>query len=142
MSKLNKGKILILILIVCSVCGVLIAKYVSQNKIYQSSGQDMLSFNPPAIYLFLDERDQDPECQVIYNLFEQKRNQLSEGIQTARLDVKGDQTLFRKFMIRVLPTVLFIDENGQVAKKIEGEGHKVEVQLKNAFDQVRDLLNL
>lgn len=96
----------------------------------------------PTVYLLLNEKDQDSGCQSLYSIYESSKTSLPKGIKTARLDVndKKNEALFKKFDVRILPTVLFVNKNGKVTKKLVGEGPEIEKELKDAFQKSGELL--
>lgn len=100
------------------------------------------SANGPAVYLLLNEKDQDSGCQSNYSIYESSKAKLPKGTKTARLDVndKKNEPIFKKYDVRILPTVLFINKSGKVAKQIVGEGPEIEKQLKDAFQKSGELL--
>lgn len=96
----------------------------------------------PAVYLFLNERDQDSGCQSMYSVYESGKKKLPKGVKTGRLDVNDskNESIFKKFDVRLLPTVLFLNKKGEVTKKVMGEGSEVEDQLLAAFKKADELL--
>lgn len=100
------------------------------------------SASGPAVYLFLNEKDQDSGCKSLYSIYETSRGQLPKGTKTERLDVndKKNEPLFKKYDVRILPTVLFVKKGGKVTKQVVGEGAEIEQQLKAAFYKASELL--
>ena len=96
----------------------------------------------PAVYLFLNEKDQDSGCKYLYSIYEGSKAGLPKGVKTARLDVNDtkNEPLFKRFDVRILPTVLFVNGKGEATKKIFGEGADTEKQLKAAFQKANEFV--
>ncbi len=137
-AETPRQKGIILALTALAVAGVLIAKGHFGSKV--PVGGDNSPMATPAVYLFLDESDQDGGCRRIYSLFEDARSTLPPGVHAARVNVNEDNGLVGKFGVRVLPTVVFVDKTGKVVERIEGEGPEVETRLRSALAEAPQLL--
>jgi len=73
----------------------------------------------PAVILF--KGDNSPSCQAIHHLVDQAAARYGQKIHFARLDWSDDNPLIKKYQIRFLPTVVFIDQNDKEVGRIMGE---------------------
>ncbi len=85
-------------------------------------------------YLFLNAKDQDSGCSRIYSLFQSEM--LPAGAKKVKVDIGSeDQSLFKKYNVLVLPTILIVDAKEMVQGRIEGEGSEVEEKIKTVFQK-------
>lgn len=138
---MKNKKNVILALVVLALAGVLVTKLLLKTP-FASSVKQAVDSTGPAIYLFLNEKDQDAGCRNIYSLFESNKKSLPPEVKTARLDINADQTLFETFDVRILPTILFVNKKGEIKHKIEGEGDEVTEKIKDAFSNTGTILGL
>lgn len=96
----------------------------------------------PAVYLFLNGKENNCECAEIHALFDQEVKTLSKGILSHRIDINGgDKKLFEKYNVKLLPTILFVDAKGEVRERFEGEGKELMLKIKNSFRSATKILS-
>lgn len=86
--------------------------------------------NAPQKYsVLLIRGDYDPECQEIYDLVDDAEASYDESIAVLKTDWSADNPWIEKYDILTLPTVVFIDPNGNELNRVAGEGSAVKAEL-------------
>jgi len=94
--------------------------------------------NGPAVILF--RGDNSPSCRAVYQLVDQAKTRYGKEINFVQADWSADSLLIKKYRIRFLPTVVFIDHKGKETGRIIGESPAVHQKLEQALTQVEQLL--
>lgn len=92
----------------------------------------------PAVILF--RGDNSPSCQAIHHLVDQAAARHGKQINFAQLDWSTNHPLIKRYEIRFLPTVVFIDQHNKEVGRIIGESPAVQQKLAQALNQIEDLL--
>ena len=92
----------------------------------------------PAVILF--RGDNDPGCQTIYRLVDEAASRHDKQIQFVRLDWSDDNSLIKKYQIRFLPSVVFVDKQDKEIDRIVGESPAVQQKLKQTLTHIDELL--
>lgn len=92
----------------------------------------------PAVILF--RGDNSPNCQAVHQLIDQAEARYGKQINFVQTDWSSDNLLIKKYRIRFLPTVVFIDHKGKETGRIIGESPAVQQKLEQALTQVEQLL--
>ncbi len=82
----------------------------------------------PAIILF--RGDNSPNCQIIHQLVSDAEQRYGKKITFRQFDWSSDNPLIKKYKVRFLPTVLFIDKKDQEVTRTVGESPAVQARLK------------
>jgi len=85
----------------------------------------------PAVILF--KGDNSSGCRAIHQLVDQAAARYGQTINFVQLDWSADNPLIKKYQIRFLPTVLFIDQHDKEAGRISGESPAVQQKLERAL---------
>ena len=95
-----------------------------------ASGAEIIKFSSPMCY----------ECQELEKVFEEVFPQYSKDIDLKKIDVtKKNKTtgeLIKKYEVKLVPTTVFINEEGTVKRRIEGT-----MQPKILENYLRELIN-
>jgi thioredoxin len=91
----------------------------------------------PAVILF--KGDNSGDCRAIYKIVDDAERKYSDTINFIQTDWSEDNALIKKYQIRFLPTVVFVDQNNIEVERIVGEGASIEQKLKQRLNQVKDL---
>ena len=94
--------------------------------------------NGPAVILF--RGDNSPSCRAVHQLVEQAKTRFGNQINFVQTDWSADNPLIKKYQVRFLPAVVFIDYKDNEAGRIIGESPKVQQKLKHALTQLEQLL--
>ncbi len=94
--------------------------------------------NGPAIILF--RGDNSANCRAIDHLVDQAAHRYQGQISVVRTDWSTDNPLIRKYRIRFLPAVIFVNGKNNEVKRIIGESPAVQKKLAQALNQARHLL--
>lgn len=92
----------------------------------------------PAVILF--KGDNSPSCQVIHHLVDQAAARYGQKINFAQLDWAADNPLIKKYQVRFLPTVVFVNQHDKEVGRIIGESPAVQQKLRQALAQLEELL--
>gem|GEM_PF-6997753 len=92
----------------------------------------------PAVILF--RGDNSPSCQAIHQLVDQAEVRYGNQINFVQTDWSVNNPLIKKYQIRFLPTVVFVDYKNTEALRIIGESPTVQQKLKYALTQLEHLL--
>lgn len=92
----------------------------------------------PAVILF--RGDNSPGCQAIHHLVDEAAVRHGKQINFAQTDWSADNPLIKKYQIRFLPTVVFIDQHDKEVGRIIGESPAVQQKLGQALAQIEELL--
>ena len=102
-----------------------------QTQTASNKPAQLTSISGPAVILF--RGDNDPGCQRIYQLVEEGAAQHDQRIQFIQQDWSDDNPLIKKYQIRFLPSVIFIDQHGQEKMRIVGESPAVQQKLQQTM---------
>ncbi|MGD8593877.1 MAG: thioredoxin family protein [Gammaproteobacteria bacterium] len=131
------GPWLLLAIIIGSVFGL---KYWRQQSV--SNAPPLPQVKGPAVILF--RGDNSPSCQAIHRLVDdaavQRDKQRGKQIHFAQLDWSDDNPLIKKYQIRFLPTVVFVDQQDKEVARIVGESPAVQQKLKQTLTHIDELL--
>ena len=94
----------------------------------------------PAVILF--KGDNSPSCQAIHQSVDQAAVRYGQKINFAQLDWAADNPLIKKYQIRFLPTVVFVDQHDKEVGRIIGESPAVQQKLGQVLAQLEELLGL
>jgi len=103
-----------------------------------SNTQALVDVKVPAVILF--RGDNDPGCLTIYHLVEQTANHYNTEIHFIQVEWSDQNPLIKKYQIRFLPSVVFVNRNGQEIDRIVGESPAVHQKLQQALAHVDELL--
>jgi hypothetical protein len=84
---------------------------------------------PQKFSVLLIRGDYDPGCQEIYDLVDEAEASYQESIAVLKADWSADNPWIEKYDIITLPTVVFIDPNGDEINRVVGEGSAVKATL-------------
>jgi len=106
----------------------------------QTTSNDLQStqVKGPAVILF--KGDNSPSCQAIHSLVDQAAVRYRQKINFVQLDWDAGNTLIKRYEIRFLPTVVFIDQHNKEVGRITGESPAVQQKLGQVLDQLEELL--
>ena len=108
---------------------------------YQQAAPKALLSTPvkgPAVILF--RGDNSPSCQAIHHVVDQAAIRYGKQINFVQLDWSADNPLIKKYQIRFLPTVVFVDQHDKEVGRLIGESPAVQQKLGQALVQLDDLL--
>ncbi len=125
----------ILALVATAVAAVMAAKHMRQEAVAPPTTYEERTAGP-ALYLFLNDRDHDADCERVYGAFEAAKAGLPAGFEAKRVDVERESTLAEKLGVRMLPTILLIDRNGAVTDRVEGEGEEAESKVRELVSRI------
>lgn len=91
----------------------------------------------PAVILF--KGDNSGDCRAIYKIVDDARLNHGDKINFIDTDWSEDNPLIKKYQIRFLPTVVFVDKNNAEVERIVGEGAAIEKKLTQSLSQIDDL---
>ena len=92
----------------------------------------------PAVVLF--RGDNSLSCQAIHQLVNDAAAQHGDQIHFTQLDWADDNPLIKKYQIRFLPTVVFVDRQNKEVGRIVGESVAVQQKLKQALTHIDELV--
>ena len=92
----------------------------------------------PAVILF--RGDNSPGCRAIDQLVEQAAVRHGKQINFAQMDWAADNPLIKKYQVRFLPTVIFVNKHDKEVGRIIGESPAVQQKLRQALAQLEDIL--
>ncbi|VAW68600.1 hypothetical protein MNBD_GAMMA09-2688 [hydrothermal vent metagenome] len=95
-------------------------------------------FSGPAVILF--RGDNSPSCQRIDQLVSEAEPRYRGKISFHQFDWSADNLLIERYQVRFLPTVLFIDKNGDERARSVGESPAVQAKLKATLARLDPLL--
>lgn len=107
----------------------------------QRSTPNVLLLTPikgPAVILF--RGDNSPSCRVIHHLVDEAAVRHGKQINFFQMDWSADNPLIKKYQIRFLPTVVFLDQHDKEVGRIIGESPAVQQKLGQALAQIEELL--
>lgn len=130
LKKIGTGVLIIII-------GAAIGWKLSQKQLPDSE-QIITQINGPAVILF--RGDNSPSCRAIHNLIDQAAARYGQRISFVQMDWSADNPLIKKYQIRFLPTVIFVDQQNKETARIIGESEAVQLKLGRTLDSVEDLL--
>lgn len=104
----------------------------------EASAPSLAQASGPAVILF--RGDNDPDCRAVYHLVDQAAARYGNGIHFVRVARSSDNPLIKKYRIRFLPTVVFLDRHDKVVDRIVGESPKVRKELAHEFSRIKALL--
>ena len=93
--------------------------------------------NGPAVLLF--KGDNSPGCRAIDKVIIDAQLKYND-INFMLMDWSGKNPLIKKYQVRFLPTVVFINKNNKEVKRIIGESPAVKQKLEQTVDQLESLL--
>ena len=108
------------------------------QKQLADSEQIVTQIDGSAVILF--RGDNSPGCRAIHNLVDQAAVRYGEKIRFVQLDWSADNPLIKKYQIRFLPTVVFVNQQNKEAARIIGESEAVQLKLGRALASIEDLL--
>jgi hypothetical protein len=129
-------RVLPLILLIVVIGAVFGWKTWKQHSV--SDSQALTEVKGPAVILF--RGDNDPGCLKVYHLVEQTANHHNSEVQFIQVEWSDKNPLIKKYQIRFLPSVVFVDKNGHEADRIVGESAAVQQKLQQTLASVDDLL--
>lgn len=91
----------------------------------------------PAVILF--KGDNSGDCRAIYKIVNDAEIRYGDKITFIDTGWSEDNPLIKKYQIRFLPTVVFVDQDNIEVDRIVGEGETVEQKLKQRLDQIEDI---
>jgi hypothetical protein len=96
------------------------------------------AINGPAVILF--RGDNDPGCRRIYKIVEDAATHHDQRIRFIHQDWSDANPLIAQYQIQFLPSVIFLDRNGQEKLRIVGESPAVQQKLQQTLAQLERLL--
>ncbi len=102
-----------------------------------SEEQVISKIEGPAVILF--KGDYSADCRAIYKIVNDAKLSNSGTISFIDTDWSEDNPLIKKYQIRFLPTVVFVDQNNTEVERIVGEGEAIEKKLEQRLSQVENL---
>jgi len=93
--------------------------------------------NGPAVLLF--KGDNSPGCRAIDKVISDAEIKYKH-INFMLMDWSDKNPLIKKYQVRFLPTVVFINNNNKEVKRIVGESPAVKKKLEQTVDQLESLL--
>ncbi|BCG65922.1 MAG: thioredoxin 1 [Methyloprofundus sp.] len=126
--------------IISSVILLLIATayFVLNNQMEEHKETLPEQINDPAIILF--KGDNSASCRKIHSLVEQAKSKYQDRIHVSLIDWSDDNPLIKKYKIRFLPSVIFINSKGKEVARIVGESPAVQKKLRETLNQADQLL--
>lgn len=100
--------------------------------------QPVAEVKGPAVILF--RGDNDPGCQIIYQMVDEAATHHGQQIHFVRTDWSDDNPLIKKYQIRFLPSVVFVNNQDKEIERIVGESPAVQQKLKQTLADVDKLL--
>ena len=95
-----------------------------------ASGSEIIKFSSPMCY----------ECQELEKVFEEVFPEYSKDITLRKIDVtqkdKNTKALIKEYEVKLVPTTVFKDEQGNVKRRIEGA-----IQPKILENYLKELIN-
>ena len=95
-----------------------------------ASGPEIIKFSSPMCY----------ECQELEKVFEEVFPEYSKDITLRKIDVtqkdKNTKALIKEYEVKLVPTTVFKDEQGNVKRRIEGA-----IQPKILENYLKELIN-
>ena len=134
MNIRNMRPWLLVVLIITGISG-----FKSWQAMYGQSTPVPGRVRGPAIILFRGD-DNDNNCRAIYHLVDQAAIRYQGRISVVRTDWSTDNPLIRKYRIRFLPAVIFVDRKNNEVKRIIGESPAVQTKLADTLNQAEQLL--
>lgn len=122
-------------LVAAAIAVVLVAKQRRRSAAVPPAAATVRSTGP-MLYLFLDGRDHDADCERVYAAFDAARKRLPRGVAAERVDVDHGTSLAKRFGVRVLPTVLLTGPSGAVVGRVEGEGDEAVSRVLNLVSRI------
>ena len=94
------------------------------------SGPEIIKFSSPMCY----------ECQELEKIFEEVYPNYSTKVSLRKIDVtnkdKETRRLIREYQVKLVPTCIFLNKNGELMRKTEGS-----IQPKILENYIREQLN-
>lgn len=116
-EEMNRNIITILLIMLVPICaywGLTRDKSFTALPGIASSGAEIIKFSSPMCY----------ECQELEKIFEEVFPNYSNKVSLKKVDVskrdKTTQELIRIYNVKLVPTCIFKDENGDVIRTTEG----------------------
>ena len=106
----------------------------------QTVSNTLLSTQVKGPAVILIRGDNSPSCRAIHHLVDQAAVRHGEQINFVQLDWSEDNPLIKKYQIRFLPTVVFVDQHDKEVGRIIGESPAVQQKLGQALAQLEHLL--
>jgi len=103
-----------------------------------SEEQVISKIEGPVVILF--KGDYSADCRAIYKIVNDAKLSNGDKISFINTDWSEDNPLIKKYQIRFLPTVVFVDQNNTEVERIVGEGEAIEKKLEQSLSQVENLL--
>jgi thioredoxin 1 len=126
------GTWLLLLIIVGAVFGWKNWQQSATSKLVASA-----AISGPTVILF--RGDNDPGCQSIYQLVDEAAARQVKGIRFIQQDWSDNNPLIKKYQIRFLPSVVFIDQDDKERLRIVGESPAVQKKLKHILIHLDEL---
>lgn len=108
------------------------------QKQITSNDLQLTQVKGPAVIVF--KGDNSPSCQAIHRLVDQAAVRHGNKINFIQLDWDAENPLIKRYEIRFLPTVVFIDQRNKEVGRIIGESPEVQQKLGQALNQLEELL--
>lgn len=124
---------LLIVLIIAGIYGIR-----SWQALHAQSIPVPATVSGPAIILF--RGDNSANCRAIDHLVDRAAHRYQGRISVVRTDWLTDNPLIRKYRIRFLPAVVFVDSKGNEIERIIGESPAVQKKLAQALNQTPRLL--
>jgi thioredoxin 1 len=126
-----------LLLLVIMIIGAVFGWKAWQQQTVPDAGQSA-QIKGPAVILF--RGDDSPSCQAIDHLVAQAATRYGKQIAFVQRDWSADEPLIKKYQIRFLPTVVFVDEHNKEVTRIIGESPAVQQKLAQTLARLEQLL--
>jgi len=133
MQLKRPGLSLLILIIIGSVFG-----WKAWQKQTASNTLQSITVDGPAVILI--RGDNSPSCRAIHKLVDQAADRYAEQINFLQMDWADDNPVIKKYQIRFLPTVVFIDQHNKEVGRIIGESPAMQQKLEQALTQLDDLL--
>ena len=104
----------------------------------ESSPRSMSETAGPAVILF--RGDNSPSCQAIHKLVDDAAARHGQQIHFTQLDWSDDNPLIKKYQIKFLPAVVFVNRQNQEVGRIIGESAAGQQKLKQALTHIDELV--
>lgn len=123
MKKIVLAVVIIAVIAVIAYKGLSSRQAASEQKTpaVATNTKQKAAQNKQTLYLFHDPSDQDEGCRRVYAFANEAERELAGRVEVKHPDVKAEREIVNKYKVRVLPTILLVSANGQVAERFEGE---------------------
>lgn len=123
--------------IVIALVIILIISWKSAQKSTTTNKELISEVKYPAVLLF--KGDNSPGCRAIDKVIIDAQLKYND-INFMLMDWSDKNPLIKKYQVRFLPTVVFINKNNKEVKRIIGESPAVKKKLEQTVDQLESLL--